>query len=100
MPFAADEVRYGLACGPGPDGRWRGWFSVEVLAGVLVPLGLHPDQPLSRPGAQSPPAWWHAAAERTVTAHRFIRRDPPDPRLEERPPAARARPGAGDRLPW
>lgn len=76
MPFAADEVRWGRACAPGEDGRWRGFFSVDVRAGALLPLGLHPDDPPARPGA-SPPAWWHAAAERAVTAHRFIRRDPP-----------------------
>ena len=29
---------------------------------ALRPLGLHPDQPTSRPTGVSPPAWWHAAA--------------------------------------
>ncbi|WP_418960970.1 hypothetical protein [Streptomyces tritici] len=65
MPFRPDDLRIGLSCGPGPDGRWRGWFDVRVRAEALPPLGLHPDQPTSRPTA-SPPAWWHAAAERAA----------------------------------
>ncbi|GIH14394.1 hypothetical protein [Rugosimonospora africana] len=64
MPLRDDDVRIDLACGPAPDGRWRGWFSVRVRAHALWPLGLHPDQPTSRVTAPSPPAWWHAEAER------------------------------------
>nr|WP_239158101.1 hypothetical protein [Streptomyces sp. SID13726] len=67
MPFdTRAEVRFGLACGPGADGRWRGWFRVEVAAGALWRLGLHPDQPSAVVGGPSPPGWWHAAAERNA----------------------------------
>lgn len=54
MPFAADDVRVDLACGPGPDGRWRGWFRIHIRAASLWRLGLHPDQPTAR--LRSPPA--------------------------------------------
>ncbi|MFK0121269.1 hypothetical protein [Streptomyces sp. NPDC090994] len=63
-PFGQDEIRWDLACGPGPDGRWRGWFGVQVRADALRRLGLHPDQPSSGAVGPSPPGWWHAAAER------------------------------------
>ncbi|MEN3609497.1 hypothetical protein [Plantactinospora sp. ZYX-F-223] len=66
MPFDSDDVRCGLACGPGPDGRWRGWYDVRVRAEALRRLGLHPDQPTSTVTGASPPAWWHAAAERAA----------------------------------
>ncbi len=66
MPFADDEVRIGLACGPGRDGRWHGWFRIEVAGPALRRLGLHPDQPTSAVAGPSPPGWWHAAAERAV----------------------------------
>ncbi|WP_406864903.1 hypothetical protein ABZO31_32475 [Streptomyces sp. HUAS MG47] len=65
MPFRPDDIAFDLACRPGPDGRWRGWFGVRVRAEALRPFGLHPDQPTSLP-APSPPAWWHAAAERAA----------------------------------
>ncbi|WP_329270500.1 hypothetical protein [Streptomyces sp. NBC_01451] len=64
MPFAVDEVRYDLTCGPDADGRPRGWFTVYVRADALRGLGLHPGQPTARGGGFSPPAWWHAAGER------------------------------------
>ncbi|MFJ8134978.1 hypothetical protein [Streptomyces sp. NPDC096013] len=64
MPFAERELRYGLACGIGPDGRWHGWFDVQVHADALRRLGLHPDQPTAEVTGPSPPGWWHAAAER------------------------------------
>ncbi|MGI5205474.1 hypothetical protein ACQEU6_28325 [Spirillospora sp. CA-108201] len=66
MPFENDEVTIGLACGRDPDGRVRGWYSVQVRADALRRLGLHPDQPTSRVAGPSPPAWWHAAAERAA----------------------------------
>ncbi|MBT2368040.1 hypothetical protein J7E88_22670 [Streptomyces sp. ISL-10] len=75
------DVSWGLACGPGPDGRWRGWFSVDVRADALRRLGLHPDQPTARADGPSPPGWWHAAAERTATARRFT----PDGRADSSP---------------
>ena len=69
MPFAVErEVRFGLACGPGEDGRWRGWFTVEVAAEALWRLGLHPSQPSAVDGP-SPPGWWHAAGERYALAY-------------------------------
>jgi hypothetical protein len=64
MPFRDNEVRFDLACGPGPDGRWHGWYTIKVRADALRRLGLHPDQPSSIVRGPSPPAWWHAAAER------------------------------------
>ncbi|MGW3306860.1 hypothetical protein ACWDG9_09770 [Streptomyces sp. NPDC001073] len=63
MPFAEREVRWGLACGIGPDGHWHGWFDVQVHAEALRRLGLHPDQPTAEVTGPSPPGWWHAAAE-------------------------------------
>jgi hypothetical protein len=45
MPFAQDEIRWGLACGVGPDGHWHGWFDIRVHADALRRLGLHPEQP-------------------------------------------------------
>ncbi|MFI6625108.1 hypothetical protein [Streptomyces sp. NPDC050528] len=64
MPFAQRELRWGLACGIGPDGHWHGWFDVQVHADALRRLGLHPDQPTAEVIGPSPPGWWHAAAER------------------------------------
>ncbi|WP_432989171.1 hypothetical protein [Dactylosporangium sp. CA-233914] len=67
MPFGADEVLIGLACGPDPrTGRWRGFYAVRVDAGALRRLGLHPDQPTSKVAGPAPPEWWHAEAERTA----------------------------------
>nr|WP_239135424.1 hypothetical protein [Streptomyces sp. SID12488] len=65
MPFTADEVRHDLACGPGANGHWRGWFTVYVAADALRRLGLHPGQSTA-PSCNGvpPPAWWHAAGER------------------------------------
>ncbi|MFD8755418.1 hypothetical protein ACFV0O_31260 [Kitasatospora sp. NPDC059577] len=68
MPFATNSVRWGLTCGIGPDGHWRGWFDVQVSADALRPLGLHPEQPTAAVDGPSPPGWWHAEAERR--AHR------------------------------
>ncbi|MCX4535257.1 hypothetical protein OHA79_17295 [Streptomyces sp. NBC_00841] len=73
MPFPLDDMRWSLACGPGPDGHWHGWITVRIRATALLPLGLHPDQPWSQPNSPSPPRWWHAAAERAVRPPR------PDP---------------------
>ncbi|MGX9885263.1 hypothetical protein [Streptomyces sp. NPDC002276] len=64
MPFAQDELSWGLACGPGPDGHWHGWFDVRVRPDALRRLGLHPDQPTAELVGLSPPGWWHADAER------------------------------------
>ncbi|MEV6925966.1 hypothetical protein AB0M46_15935 [Dactylosporangium sp. NPDC051485] len=64
MPFEGHHVRIQLACGPGHDGRWHGWYRVEIAADVLRPLGLHPSQAaaaLTNPGV---PKWWKAAAVR------------------------------------
>ncbi|MFB7617506.1 hypothetical protein [Kitasatospora sp. NPDC056181] len=66
MPFASDEIRWGLTCGRDSDGHWRGWFDVRVQAAALSRLGLHPDQPSARVTGPSPPGWWHAAAERNA----------------------------------
>nr|WP_079141381.1 hypothetical protein [Streptomyces sp. LUP47B] len=56
MPFVvAREVRFGLACGRGDDGRWRGWFTVEAAAEALWRLGLHPSQPSAVLDGPSPP---------------------------------------------
>jgi len=65
MPFADDEVRLDLACGPDAAGRWRGYFTVHVCGEALWGLGLHPDQPMSRLLAGPLPAWWHASVERS-----------------------------------
>ncbi|MFF5535177.1 hypothetical protein ACFY71_22265 [Streptomyces cinerochromogenes] len=64
MPFAEDEVRIDLMCRVGDDGHWHGTLGVNVEAGALWRLGLHPDQPTSVVAGPSPPAWWHAAGER------------------------------------
>ncbi|WP_328875955.1 hypothetical protein OHT76_41010 [Streptomyces sp. NBC_00287] len=66
MPFRPDEIQWGLACGVGPEGHWRGWFDVSVRGDALRRLGLHPDQPASKVVGPSPPGWWHAAAERNA----------------------------------
>ncbi|MCG6498146.1 hypothetical protein MCM47_28405 [Kitasatospora sp. A2-31] len=63
-PFTADEIRSGLTCGVGPDGRWHGWFHVHLHGPLLRRLGLHPDQPTSTITGTAPPGWWHAEAER------------------------------------
>ncbi|WP_306215360.1 hypothetical protein [Actinoplanes sp. RD1] len=68
MPFADDEVRWGLGCGIGADGHWHGWFDVRVDEDALRRVGLHPGQPSSLVAGPSPPGWWHAAAERRLTA--------------------------------
>ncbi|GIJ46122.1 hypothetical protein Val02_30080 [Virgisporangium aliadipatigenens] len=65
MPFAELDVRIGLACGPDATGRWRGHYALHVAADALRKLGLHPDQPTAAVGDATPPAWWHAAAERS-----------------------------------
>ncbi|SEE51404.1 hypothetical protein [Streptomyces sp. Ag109_O5-10] len=76
MPFAEDELRWGLACRRDTTGHWRGWMSVSVEAGALRRLGLHPEQPSSAVNAPSPPAWWHAAGLRYATGR-------PKPRAPE-----------------
>ena len=71
MPFVVEhEVRFGLACGPGEDGRWRGWFGVEVAAEALWRLGLHPSQPSAVVDGPAQPGWWHAAGERYALMYR------------------------------
>lgn len=66
MPLADDEIRIDHMCGrDDTTGHWWGFIDVKADAGALRRLGLHPDQPTSRPVGPSPPAWWHAAAERT-----------------------------------
>ncbi|WP_432832044.1 hypothetical protein [Dactylosporangium sp. CA-092794] len=65
MPFADEAVRLSLACGPDATGRWRGHVTLSVPAAALWRLGLHPGQPASRIVGPSPPAWWHAEAERS-----------------------------------
>ncbi|MFG3499012.1 hypothetical protein [Streptomyces sp. NPDC047928] len=64
MPFADHEIRADTPCGIGRDGRWHRWCHISVPATALRHLGLHPDQPPARPAGDSPPAWWHAEAER------------------------------------
>ncbi|MFD4143528.1 hypothetical protein [Streptomyces sp. NPDC058572] len=71
MPFAADDIRWGLACGPGPDGRRRGWFTVRVRDDALRALGLHPDRPTAQVIGVPPPGWWHATAERSASGRWF-----------------------------
>ena len=66
MQFQNDEIRVDLACGRYADGRGRGWITVRIKAGALRRLGLHPDQPTAKVTGPSPPAWWHAAAERAA----------------------------------
>ncbi|MYW63198.1 hypothetical protein GTY65_03740 [Streptomyces sp. SID8379] len=66
MPFGQNEVRWDHACGIGPDGHWHGWFDVQVDGAALRRLGLHPTQPTAAVDGPSPPAWWHAAAERAA----------------------------------
>ncbi|MFX0580132.1 hypothetical protein [Nocardia nepalensis] len=68
MPFAADDVRWDLGCGLGPDGHWHGWIDIRISAAALHRLGLHTDQPTARVLGPSPPGWWHAAAERRFGA--------------------------------
>jgi hypothetical protein len=70
MPFVESEIRFGLACGPGADGRWRGWFTVDVESEALRRLGLHPEQPGFLVRGPSPPGWWHAAGERYAAVRR------------------------------
>jgi hypothetical protein len=64
MPFPPDDTLCHLSCGIGDDGHWHGWHRIQVKADALRRLGLHPDQPTSVVEGPSPPAWWHAAAER------------------------------------
>lgn len=60
MPFPPEQVRIDL-----PNSGPRGcWVRISVAAGALRPLGLHPDQPASHALGESPPAWWHAEAEK------------------------------------
>ncbi|MFF2521098.1 hypothetical protein [Streptomyces liangshanensis] len=70
MPLDPARIRVDLACGPGPDGSWHGWFDVRVPAADLWPLGLHPNQPASVVTGPSPPGWWHAAVERDARRSR------------------------------
>jgi len=64
MPFADEQVRIDLWCGRGAGGRWHGRVGISVDAEALRRLGLHPDQPTAVVRGPSPPAWWHAEAER------------------------------------
>ncbi|MFD3704747.1 hypothetical protein [Nocardia sp. NPDC058658] len=65
MPFSAEDIRFDLMRAQHADGRIGCVVGVAVRGEALYPLGLHPDQPESQPMHPSPPAWWHAAAERT-----------------------------------
>ena len=60
MPIRDDDTRVDLICGRDPDGRPRGWYRISVRADALRPLGLHPDQPLSRRIGSFPRRypWW------------------------------------------
>ncbi|WP_326559708.1 hypothetical protein [Micromonospora sp. NBC_01796] len=66
MPLEPSDIRWDLTCGIGPDGHWHGWYGVHVRAAALRRLGLHPDQPTAVVPGPTPPAWWHAAAERNA----------------------------------
>ncbi|MEV6105509.1 hypothetical protein AB0M28_12455 [Streptomyces sp. NPDC051940] len=66
MPLRAEDVRIDVGRTAGSDGSVQCWASVHVLGSALRPLGLHPDQPASRVNGPSPPAWWHAEAERSA----------------------------------
>ncbi|MFE3546121.1 hypothetical protein ACFXK0_24430 [Nocardia sp. NPDC059177] len=68
MPFAANDIVYHLMRVQRADGRTGCVVGIAVRADALRPLGLHPDQPSSRPVGPSPPGWWHAAGERSVWA--------------------------------
>ncbi|MET9226069.1 hypothetical protein [Lentzea sp. NPDC003310] len=59
MPFGSEDVRVDLMCRPG-----SGVIAISVEPDALRRLGLHPEQPTSRVTGASPPAWWHAEAER------------------------------------
>ncbi|MFD4636640.1 hypothetical protein ACFWN2_04950 [Lentzea sp. NPDC058436] len=39
-------------------------IAISVRPDALRRLGLHPEQPSSQVTGDSPPAWWHAEAER------------------------------------
>lgn len=64
MPLHPTEIRAGLTCAIASDGHWRGWYEISLHAVALHRLGLHPAQPTATPLGPTPPAWWHAAAER------------------------------------
>ena len=64
MPFDPTEIRWSIACAPGPDGHWQNWSDIQIRADALRRVGLHPDQPSAIVTAPSPPPWWHHAAER------------------------------------
>lgn len=59
------DLRWSLACGPGPDGHWHGTYRVQISAAALRRLGLHPDQPTAHITNTTTPPWWHYAAERS-----------------------------------
>src|SRR6185295_9708699 len=40
MPFADDQVRIDLACGPDETGRWHGYYGISVDADALRRVGL------------------------------------------------------------
>jgi hypothetical protein len=64
MPFLDSEVRVDVICGRDDYGRPLGWYRLLVAAGVLRPLGLHPDQPTGGLLAGPLPDWWHATVDR------------------------------------
>jgi hypothetical protein len=66
MPLADDDVIIQVACGKDAFDRWHCGIVILVSASALWPLGLHPDQPLSRMVNPSAPKWWHAEAERRI----------------------------------
>ncbi|MGW0329833.1 hypothetical protein [Nocardia sp. NPDC003183] len=68
MPFAADDIRVDLMRARHADGRVGCAVGIAIRSAALRPLGLHPDQPEAQPTHPSPPAWWHAAADRSPWA--------------------------------
>jgi hypothetical protein len=59
MPIPGEQIRVDLLCRPG-----SGTIAISVHPDALRRLGLHPEQPSSQVSGVSPPAWWHAEAER------------------------------------
>ncbi|WP_395293178.1 DUF6629 family protein [Kitasatospora hibisci] len=67
-PLTADDIRSGLTCDVGPDGRRHGWFHVHLHGPLLRRLGLHPDQRAPTVTGTAPPGRWHAEARRHAHA--------------------------------
>ncbi|WP_151773096.1 hypothetical protein [Streptomyces abyssomicinicus] len=67
MPFAGEEIRLDLLQCAGPDGGRQCVVAIRVHPDALRRLGLHPEQPTARVTGPTPPAWWHAEAERLAS---------------------------------